>query len=106
MGFTLLLAGFLLRIILVGREGLDDSLHDKVVEFFLVTAEVGGMQPGRDYAMTVIGRFAIVEGVAGAESSHFFSHPAVAGVVFQHTEVTTHGVINIAGDAVLVEVGV
>lgn len=105
MGFTFL-AGFLLKIILVGSEGLDDTLHDEVVELFLVAAEVGGMQSGRDYAMTVIGRFAIMEGVACTEPSHFFSHPAVPGVVLQHTEVTAHGVIYVAGDAVLVEVGV
>ena len=42
MGFTFL-AGFLLKIILVGSEGLDDTLHDEVVELFLVAAEVGGM---------------------------------------------------------------
>ncbi len=60
------------------------------------------MQPGRDYAMTVIGRFAIVEGVAGAEPSHFFSHPSESGVVFQHAEVSAHGVIHVAGDSVLV----
>ena len=106
MGFTLLLAGFLLRIILVGSEGLDDTLHDEVVELFLVAAEVGGMQSGRDYAMTVIWRFAIVEGVAGAEPANLLSQPAISGIVFQHTEVTAHGVIHVAGDSVLVEIGV
>lgn len=105
MGFTLL-AGFLLKIILVGGEGLDDTPHDEIVQSLFVAAEVGGMQSGRDYAMTVIGSLVIVEGVAGAEPSDFFGHLSESGVVFQHAEVSAHGVIHVAGDTVLVEIGV
>ena len=92
MGFTLL-AGFLLKIILVGGEGLDDTLHDEIVQSLLVSAEIGRMKSGRDYAMTVIGRFTIVKRVAGAEPSDFLGHMTVLGVVLQHAEVSAHGII-------------
>ena len=89
--FLTIVAPFSAGLLLGGSkcEGVDDTLDDKVVEFFLVVAEVCGMQPCCHYSVTIV-KVLLQAEVVTAGGFPFAYGFAPLAVVAENLDVAAH----------------